>query len=193
MAESNEKLATAKADDKNSVTKVVVPVVCDAVLPEDPTIRAVALTVYAEAAGSLFGGNDEEKRAIADAIYNRTMWKEFKETTALALLTNKYNQIQGFRNPKYRAAENSDLCRGKKGCSVRTECADLKAAIRAAEAAALGSKYHFHFWQSNNLKGGTKIGGTYFRDYFVEGRPTRRELTSTGVRDGKPFKPEEGK
>lgn len=185
-----EELAKTNTQQGESVTCVKINQCCKFDLPTDETIKAVALTVYAEATGRGAGGTAEEKRATADAIYNRTTVKEFPETVMKVLA--KPGQIHGYMNDKYKRGENiKNICQGVKGrCNVEQECQDLKDSISAAEAAAISSAYpNFLYWNTTKKEGRTHLGGnTYFRDYYRDGKPNDKERQKRNTRDGKPYK-----
>ncbi len=160
---AKKKVAAKKCEDCEKKKK------CDAKLPEDPTTRKVALTIFAEAGAS---SSSAEFEAVASVMHNRVGKRDFGNAQDLDGVlsktyydrrsgTRKY-EFHGYQNPRYKAGESGDLEPG--------DCEALKKAIAAAESVAKNGvpaayKDYTFFAAANAVSDqsrGTVIGKTIF-------------------------------
>ncbi len=161
---AKKKVAAKKCEDCEKKKKK-----CDAKLPEDPTTRKVALTIFAEAGAS---SSSAEFEAVASVMHNRVGKRDFGNAQDLDGVlsktyydrrsgTRKY-EFHGYQNPRYKAGESGDLEPG--------DCEALKKAIAAAESVAKNGvpaayKDYTFFAAANAVSDqsrGTVIGKTIF-------------------------------
>jgi hypothetical protein len=139
---------------------------CDAVLPEDPTTRKVALTTYAEATST---SDKAEFEAVASTIHNRVGrgWgsdidQVLNKTYYDRRAGKRKYELNGYQNPRYRQGESGNVEPG--------DCEALKKSIAAAEEIKKNGvpndyKDFTYFADAKAVKDksqGTIIGGSIF-------------------------------